>query len=97
MNKSAEFFEKFLELGSVAKVAKYYGVSRQNVHQYLTKLPEYQQYKRNPPTPPSCPKCESDRTVANGKSQYGRGRHKYKCRVCNYQWDEAPGLEKVIT
>ncbi|MFB2832971.1 hypothetical protein [Floridanema evergladense] len=84
MNKSQEFFLKFLELGSVSAVAKFYGTSRNNVHQYLIKMPEYQQYRRPVPTPaPACPNCESDRTVNDGKD---KKRKQYRCRDCGFKW-----------
>lgn len=85
-DRGKRFFDKFEELGSVAAVARFYGVSRQNVHQYLDKMPEYQKYKRPklPPAPP-CPNCESDRTAHWG---HNRTKQQYKCKNCGYRWDE---------
>lgn len=86
MNKSVEFFEKFLELGSVAKVAAYYGTTRQNVHQYLVTLPQYQRYRRTPPPPaPSCPRCDRSRTINKGSRQ---ARKQYLCKNCGFHWEK---------
>jgi hypothetical protein len=86
--KAEVYFQKFIELGSLVAVGNYFGVTRQNVEQYLRKYPPYQEYKRNPPPTEPCPRCKSDRTKANGKAEkvYQHATHKFKCLDCQYAW-----------
>lgn len=89
--KPRQYFEKFLELGSLALVAEYFGVSRQNIYQYLKNYEFYQPYKRNPPKAPKCPDCKSDRTKADGKTVAQPDRpstQKFKCLNCNRHWQQ---------